>query len=94
LVQCQYWHIPLLELAFKNDAHTGIGVARWFITGMGIVRYWYWHLILPIPVLTFLHLGSVLVQAQSITRIGIQKWSPYWYWHFCTLVQYQYEHIP
>ncbi len=21
-------------------------------------------------------------------------WCPYWYWHFCTLVQYQYGHIP
>jgi hypothetical protein len=42
LVQYQYWHIPLPELAFNNDAHTGIGiVARCFITGMGIVRYWY-----------------------------------------------------
>jgi hypothetical protein len=61
---------------------------------MGIVRYWHWHLILPIPVLAFLHLGSVPVQAQSITRIGIQKWCPYQYWHFCTLVQYQYGHIP
>ncbi len=80
LAQYQYWHIPLPELAFKNDARTGIGiVARWFITGMGIIRYWYWHLILLIPVLAFLHLGSLLVQAQSITRIGIQKWCPYWY---------------
>jgi hypothetical protein len=74
LVQYHYWHIPLPELAFKNDARTGIGiVAHWFITGMGIVRYWYWHLILPVPVLAFLHFGSVPVQAQSITRIGIQK---------------------
>jgi hypothetical protein len=95
LVQYQYWHIPLPELAFKNDARTGIGiVALWFITGMGIVRYWYWYLILPVPVLAFLHLGSVLVQAQSITHIGIQNWCPYRYWHFCTLVQYQYGHIP
>jgi hypothetical protein len=95
LVQYRYWHIPLPELACKNDARTGIGiVARWFSTGMGIIRYWYWHLFLPIPVLAFLHLGSVPVQAQSITRIGILKWCPYWYWHFCTLVQYQYEHSP
>jgi hypothetical protein len=61
---------------------------------MGIFRYWYWHLSLPVPVLAFPHFGSVPVQAQSITRIGIQKWCPYWYWHFCTLVQYQYGHIP
>jgi hypothetical protein len=69
----------------QNDARTGVGiVAHWFIIGMGIVRYWYWHLILPVPVLAFLHLGSLPVQAQSITHIGIQKWCPYWYWHFCT----------
>ncbi len=38
LVQYQYWHIPLPELAFKNDAHTGIDiVARWFSSGMGTV---------------------------------------------------------
>ncbi len=41
--------------------------------GMGIVRYWCWHSILPVPVLAFQHLGSVPVQAQSITRIGIQN---------------------
>jgi hypothetical protein len=61
---------------------------------MGIVCYWYWHLILPVPVLDFLLLGSLPVQAQPITRIGIQIWCPYRYWHFCTLVQYQYGHIP
>jgi hypothetical protein len=95
LVQHQYWHIQLPELAFKNDAHTGIGIVlRCFITGMGIVHYWYWHSILPVPVLEFLQLGSLPVQAQSIARIGIQIWCLYWYWHFCTLVQYQYGHIP
>jgi hypothetical protein len=60
---------------------------------MGIVRYWYWHLILPVPVLAFLHLCSVTVQAQSITCIGIHNWCLYRYWHFCSLVQYQYGHI-
>jgi hypothetical protein len=95
LVQYQYWHIPLQELALKNYAHTGIGiVAHCFIPSMGIVHYWYWHLILPIPVLVFLHLGSLPVQAQSITRIGIQIWCSYRYWHFCTMVQYKYGHIP
>ncbi len=73
-------YTPLPESALKNDARTGIGiVARRFSTGMSIVRYWYWHLIFPVPVLAVLHLGSVPVQAQSITRIGIQKWCPYWY---------------
>jgi hypothetical protein len=77
LVQYQYWHLPLPELAFKNDARTGIGiVACCFITGLGIVRYWYWHLILPVLVLNFLQLGSLLVQAQSITHIGIEIWCP------------------
>jgi hypothetical protein len=95
LDQYQYWHIPLPVLAFKNDARTGIGiVARCFITGMGIVRYWYWQLNLPIPILAFLHLGSLPVQAQPITRIGILTWCLYRYWHFCTLIQYQYGHIP
>ncbi len=83
----QNWHSKMVP-----DPGIGI-VSRWFITGMGIVRYWYRHLILPVPVLAFLHLGSLPVQAQSITRIGIQKWCPYQYWHFCTLVQYQYGHI-
>ncbi len=95
LVQYQYWHILLPKLAFKNDARTGIGiVARCFITGMGIVCYWYWHLNLHVLVLAFLQLGSLPVQAQSITRIGILIWCPYRYWHFCTLVQYQYGLIP
>ncbi len=72
MVQSQYWHILLPELAFKNDACSGIGiVVGCFVTGMGIVHYWYWHLILPVPVLEFLQLGSLPVQAQSITRIGI-----------------------
>jgi hypothetical protein len=88
-------HTITRTLAFKKYARTGIGiVVRCFITGMGIVCYWYWHLILPVPVLAFLLLGSLPVQAQSITRIGIQIWCPYQYWHFCTLVQYQYGHIP
>ncbi len=68
-------------------------VARWFSTSMDVVHYWYWHYIVPVPLLAFLHLGSVPVQAQSITGTGIQKWCPYHYWHFWTLVQYQYGHI-
>jgi hypothetical protein len=35
------------------------------------------------------HFGPVLVSAWYITGTGI-KWCPYWYWHFCTFVQYQY----
>jgi hypothetical protein len=77
LVQCQYGHIPLLVLAF-NCARTGIGIcALW-----GTFHYWYWHSIVPILVLAFLHFGSVPVWARSITRTGIQ-WCPYQYWLFC-----------
>ncbi len=36
-------------------------VAHWFSTSMGIVCYWYWHLILPALVSAFLRLGSVPV---------------------------------
>jgi hypothetical protein len=47
----------------------------------------------PIPVLAFLHFGSVPVWAWTITGTDIQ-WCPYRYWLFGTLVQYQYGHIP
>ena len=50
--------------------------------------------LMPRILLGFLHLCSVTVQAQSIICIGIQKWCPYRCWHFCTLVQYQYGHLP
>jgi hypothetical protein len=60
---------------------------------MGIVHYQYWHSIVPVPVLAFLHFGSVPVWAQSITGTGMLL-CPYQYWHFCTLVQYQYGHSP
>ncbi len=48
----------------------------------------------PVPVLAFLHFGSVPVWAYSITWTGIPTWCLYWYWHFCTQVQYQYRNIP
>ncbi len=41
-----------------------------------------------------LYTGSVPVWARSITGTGIPTLCPYWYWHFCTLVQYQYGHSP
>jgi hypothetical protein len=47
----------------------------------------------PVPVLEFLYFGSLLVLAWVITGTGIQ-WCPFWYWHFATLIQYQYGHIP
>jgi hypothetical protein len=56
------------------------------ITGTGHSK------MVPVPVLAFLHFGSLPVWAKSITGNGIQKWCPYQYWHFCTLVQYQYGH--
>jgi hypothetical protein len=46
----------------------------------------------PIPVLSFLHIGSVPVKAPPITGTGIQQWCPYQNWHFGTLIQYQYWH--
>jgi ABC-type uncharacterized transport system permease subunit len=76
---------------------------------------------MPVPVLAFLHFGSVPVWAYSITGTGIYEWfqyrywnlyfgsltvlawvitgtgihsCPFRYWHFGTLVQYQYRHIP
>ncbi len=45
----------------------------------------------PVPVLA-LYIGSVPVWVGSITGTGIPKWSPYRYWHFCTLVQYRYRY--
>ncbi len=61
---------------------------------MGTVHYPYWHSkIVPVPVLV-LYIGSLPVLAQSITSTGIQKWCPFRYWHFCTLVQYRYRHSP
>ncbi len=78
----------------QNVACTGTGIsALWFSTSIGTVNYRYWHsTMVPVPVLSFLHFGSVLVKAQSITDSGIRQWCPYWYWHFGTLVQYQYWH--
>jgi hypothetical protein len=61
---------------------------------MGIVHYQYWHSMVLVLVLVFLHFGSVPVWAQSITGTGIHKWCLYWYWHFHTFVQYQYGHSP
>jgi hypothetical protein len=46
----------------------------------------------PLPVLSFLHFGSVPVKAQSNTGSGIQQWCLYRYLHFVTLVQYQHLH--
>jgi ABC-type uncharacterized transport system permease subunit len=61
---------------------------------MFTVHYWYWHSkMVPVPVLA-IYIGSVPVWAWSITSTGIQKWCPYWYWHFCNLVQYRYRHSP
>jgi hypothetical protein len=93
LVQYQYGHSQLLILAF-NCASTGIGISAFcFSTSLGTVHYRYWHSIMvPVLVLAYLHLGSVPVLAHSITGTGIQNWCPYWYWHCCTLVQYQYVH--
>ncbi len=75
-VQYQYRQIPLPVLAFKNDACTGTRIsALWSSTGICTVHYQNWHSrMVPIPVLSFLHIGSVLVKALSITGTGIQQW--------------------
>jgi hypothetical protein len=85
LVHYWYGHSPLLVPAF-NFARTGIGIsALRFITGTGTVNYPHWHSkMVPVPVLAFLHFGSVPVWAHFITRTGISTWCPYCYWHFCT----------
>jgi hypothetical protein len=61
LVHYQYWHGSLLVMEF-NGACSGIGIlALWFSTSMGTLHYRYWQLILSIPVMAFLHFGSVPV---------------------------------
>ncbi len=93
LVQYRYGHSPLLVLAF-DFAHTGIGTSALRVsTGTGTVHYPHWHSkMVPVPVLAFLHFGSVPVWAYSITGTGIQQWFQYRYWNFCTLIHYQYWH--
>ncbi len=89
LVQYQYGHGPLPELVFSGVC-TGIGIfTLWFSTSMGIFHYWYWHYMVPVPLLTFVDFDPVPVSARYITGTGI-KWCLNQYWHFCTFVQYQY----
>ena len=47
----------------------------------------------PVPVLAYLQFCPIPVLAQYITGTAI-TWCPYQYWHFGTLVQYQYQHGP
>jgi hypothetical protein len=65
LVQYQYWHIPLPELAFVTCARTGIGISTpWFSTSIGTYHYWNWHSkMMPVPVLALLHVVSLPVWA-------------------------------
>jgi hypothetical protein len=61
LVHYQYWHGSFLVLAL-NGARSGIGIlALWFSTSKGTFHYRYWHLILPVSVMGFLHFSSVPV---------------------------------
>ncbi len=90
-VQYQYWHgtLPVLPLL---GVCTGIGIlVLWFIISIGTVHYRYWHLMVPVPVMAFMHLGPLPVLARHITVTGI-KWCQYRYWHICTSVQYQCWH--
>jgi hypothetical protein len=93
MVQFRYGHSLLLVLVF-NFAYTSNGIsALWFSTSIGTVHYPHWHSkMVPVPVLAFLHFGSVPVWAHSNTGTGIQKWFQYQYWIFCILVHYQYWH--
>ncbi len=70
----RFRHIPLPVLAFDNGACTGMVIsAFWFSTSIGTVHYPNWHSkMVPVPLLSFLHFGSVLVKAKSITGPGIQ----------------------
>ncbi len=90
----QYWHIcttvqyqygygklPVLAL---NGASTGIGIyAFWSSTSIGTVHYWYWHLMVPVPVMAFMHLGSLPVSARYIT--GTVPVPVLAYLHFCPI---------
>ncbi len=88
LVQYQYQHSPLRVLAL-HGACTGIGIyAFWSSTSIGMVHYRYRHLMVPVPVMAFMHFGPLPVLAQYITGTGI-KWCQYQYWHICTFVQSQ-----
>ncbi len=70
-VQYQYWHGTLLALALNVDS-TGIGIfAVLFNTSLGMVHYQYCHCLVPIPVLAFLVIWSII-------SIGMVH---YWYWH-------------
>ncbi len=94
-VQYRYRHNPLPVLAFKNGACTSTGISElWFSTSMGTFHYRNWHSkMVPVLVLEFLYFDLLSVLAWVITGTGIQ-WCPFRYWHFGTLVQYQYGHIP
>ncbi len=51
-----------------NGARTGIGIfALLSNTSMGTVNYRYWHQMVPVPVLAFMHFGPVPVLARYIT---------------------------
>jgi hypothetical protein len=56
-----------------------------------MVRYRYWHLMVPVPVMAYMHLCPLPVLAWYITVTDI-KWCQNRYWHICTFVQYQYWH--
>ncbi len=64
-----------------------------FSTSLGTVHYRYWHSVVPVQVLALWHFGPVPVWAHTITGTGV-LYCPYWYWHFCTSVQYRYRHSP
>jgi hypothetical protein len=80
---------PVMAL---NGASTNISIfAPLSNISIGTVHYRYWHEMVTVPVLAFMHFGPIPVLAWHITSNGI-KWCLYQYWHICTFVQYQYWH--
>jgi hypothetical protein len=77
-VKYQYWYgkLPVLPLL---GARTGIGIlVLWFSISIGTVHYRYWHKMVPVPVMAYLHFypipvldGTLPVLALNGARTGI-----------------------
>jgi hypothetical protein len=65
-----------------NDASTNIGIyAFWSSISIGMVHYQYWHLMVPVPVMAFMHFGPLgigIFALLSNTSMGTVN---YRYWH-------------
>jgi hypothetical protein len=84
-----------MAVPVMDHADTGIGQkyqnantisALWFSTSMGTFHYRNWDsTMVTVPVMVFVHFGSLSVLARVITGTGIQ-WCPFRYWHFGTFI--------